>query len=59
MHIFGAASDGSPFFVENKCIVNPSFRRSVATVGTDAAEREQRVLAHFAEPRGGKATNVG
>ena len=21
---------------------------------TDAAEREQRVLAHFAEPRGGK-----
>ena len=27
-------------------------------VATDAAEREQRVLAHFAEPRGGKATNV-
>ena len=60
MYIFGATSDGSPFFLwKNKCIVNPSFRRSVATVGTDAAEREQRVLAHFAEPRGGKATNVG
>ncbi len=25
---------------------------------TDAAEREQRVLAHFAESRGGKATLV-
>ena len=23
---------------------------------TDTAEREQRVLAHYAEPRGGKAT---
>ena len=26
---------------------------------TDAAEREQRVLAHFAEPRGGKALEEG
>ena len=26
---------------------------------TDAAEREQRVLAHFAEPRGGKALDRG
>ena len=24
---------------------------------TDAAEREQRMLAYFAEPRGGKASN--
>ena len=27
--------------------------------GTDAAEREQRVLAHFAEPQGGKARKAG
>ena len=26
---------------------------------TDAAEREQRVLAHYAEPRGGKALEEG
>jgi len=26
---------------------------------TDAAEREQRELAHFAEPRGGKACEAG
>jgi len=26
---------------------------------TDAAEREQRVLAHYAEPRGGKALGEG
>ena len=26
---------------------------------TDAAEREQRVLALFAEPRGGKACKAG
>ena len=26
---------------------------------TDAAEREQRVLAHFAEPRGGKDRAAG
>jgi nucleoid DNA-binding protein len=26
---------------------------------TDAAEREQRVLAHFAEPQGGKACEAG
>ena len=27
--------------------------------GTDAAEREQRLLADFAEPQGGKAHAVG
>ena len=27
--------------------------------GTDAAEREQRVLALFAEPQGGKARKAG
>ena len=27
--------------------------------GTDAAEREQRVLAHYAEPQGGKALEEG
>ena len=26
---------------------------------TDAAEREQRVLAHYAEPQGGKALEEG
>ena len=26
---------------------------------TDAAEREQRALAHFAEPQGGKARKAG
>ena len=26
---------------------------------TDAAEREQRALAHYAEPRGGKACKAG
>ena len=26
---------------------------------TDAAEREQRVLAHYAEPQGGKALGEG
>ena len=28
------------------------------SVATDAAEREQRGLAHFAEPRGGKDANA-
>jgi hypothetical protein len=27
--------------------------------GTDDAEREQRVLAHYAEPQGGKACEAG
>ncbi len=30
-----------------------------AKSGTDAAEREQRVLAHYAEPQGGKACEAG
>ena len=28
-------------------------------IATDAAEREQRVLAHYAEPRGGKERTAG
>jgi len=31
----------------------------VVESATDAAERGQRVLAHFAEPRGGKACEAG
>ena len=36
--------------------VNEHFaiRRLVQNLPTDDAEREQRVLAHFAEPQGGK-----
>ena len=34
-------------------------RYAVAESATDAAERGQRVLAHFAEPRGGKACEAG
>ena len=30
-----------------------------AKSGTDAAEREQRLLAHYAEPQGGKACEAG
>ena len=39
-------------------VTTTSLRGAESDVATDAAEREQRVLAHFAEPRGGKATNV-
>ena len=34
-------------------------RYAVAESATDAAERGQRVLVHFAEPRGGKACEAG
>ena len=34
-------------------------RYAVAESATDAAERGQRVLAHFAEPQGGKACKAG
>ena len=34
-------------------------RYAVVGSGTDAAERGQRVLAHFAEPQGGKACEAG
>ena len=34
-------------------------RYAVAESATDAAERGQRVLAHFAEPQGGKAYKAG
>ena len=38
---------------------NAKCRMQNAKCKTDAAEREQRVLAHFAEPRGGKALKEG
>ena len=34
-------------------------RYAVAESATDAVERGQRVLAHFAEPQGGKACKAG
>ena len=34
-------------------------KKRKAENGTDAAEREQRELAHYAEPRGGKACVAG
>ena len=34
-------------------------RYAVTENTTDAAERGQRVLAHFAEPQGGKACEAG
>ncbi len=38
---------------------NAKCRMQNAECKTDAAEREQRVLAHFAEPQGGKALEEG
>ena len=38
---------------------NAECKMQNAKCRTDAAEREQRVLAHFAEPRGGKALEEG
>ena len=44
------------------CVQNAHIRHSMLrfrplrSASTDDAEREQRVLARFAEPRGGKAT---
>ena len=38
---------------------NAKCKMQNAECRTDAAEREQRVLAHFAEPQGGKACIAG
>ncbi|MBQ7786829.1 MAG: hypothetical protein IJ378_01525 [Alistipes sp.] len=42
----------------SKCSFTPSKLRflGLRPASTDDAEREQSVLTHFAEPRGGKAT---
>ncbi|MBQ5899203.1 MAG: hypothetical protein IIW87_04755 [Alistipes sp.] len=44
----------------SKCSFTLSKLRFLALrpASTDAAEREQRVFAHYAEPQGGKATIV-
>ena len=49
----------SPAIASNELIENWELRIENWELRTDAAEREQRVLAHFAEPQGGKACIAG